>query len=335
MAARLVEVYRGGIIESVHMGSVVVMHSDGHILYKLGNAERLTYFRSAAKPLIAINSLEAGIAEEYGLDLKEVAILAASHTGEQKHVDTLNGIMRKIQVKEEQLKCGIHAPLFQDAAQKLFAAGKVPTSIHCNCSGKHLGIMAAIKSKGMGMEDYYKTDHPVYEGIEQVLSEFCRLPHTSIVKGIDGCGIPVYGVPLRNMAIAYANLANTGFLNGKYKKSQELLIKAITTYPEMLGGTDRADTHIIRHFGDRLICKIGAEALHCTGLLGRDTGIAFKIEDGNIRAVGPVIIEILLQIGVISREEAEKLKEFWNPPLLNHRKEVVGEIKAVFKLFPP
>lgn len=332
MAVRLVEAFRGGIVESVHAGNIVVVDSSGHIIHELGNPDRVTYFRSAAKPLIAISSLEAGIVERYNFELKEVALLASSHTGEKRHVEVLTSIMNKIGIGIEQLQCGVHAPLYQEAARELFAAGKVPSSIHCNCSGKHLGLIATIKSKGMPLEDYHRPDHPVYGNVERVLSEFCRLPRTSIIKSIDGCGIPVYGVPLRNMAIAYANLANTKFMNGKYKKYQELLIRAMTEYPDMIGGTDRLDTHIIRNFGDRLICKIGAEASHCTGFLNRGIGVALKIEDGNLRAVGPVILETLLQMGVISRTEVKKVEELWNPPFLNHRKEVVGEIKAVFKL---
>jgi len=332
MPVRLVEVYRGGIVESVHYGSIVVVDTDGHIIYELGNPERFTYFRSAAKPLIAISSLEAGIAEEFGLDLKEIAIIASSHTGEKTHIETLTGILEKTGIRLEQLKCGEHPPLYHEAAVELYASGGAPTSLHCNCSGKHLGIMAAAKLKGMSVDDYYMPDHPIYNDIETVLSDFCRIPKRSIIKHIDGCNIPVYGVPLKNMALAYANLADEGFMGGKYRKTQKLLMDAMRAHPEMVGGTDRIDTHIIRKFKDRLICKTGAEASHCVGLPGKGMGIALKIEDGNLRAVGPVILETLLQTGIISREEAEELKDIWNPPTLNHSKVKVGETRAVFKL---
>jgi L-asparaginase II len=332
MPVRLVEVYRGGIVESVHYGSIVAVDTDGHIICELGNPERLTYFRSAAKPLIAISSLEAGIAEEYGLDLKEIAIIASSHTGEKNHVEALTSIMEKTGILLGQFQCGVHPPLYHEAAVELYASGGVPTSLHCNCSGKHLGIMAAAKLKGMSVDDYHMRDHPIYNDVEAVLSDFCRLPKTSIIKHIDGCSIPVYGVPLKNMALAYANLADEGFMGGKYRKTQNLLMDAMKAHPEMVGGTDRVDTHVIRQFKDRLICKTGAEASHCVGLSGKGMGIALKIEDGSLRAVGPVILETLLQMKIISKEEIEELKEIWNPPILNHRKVKVGEIKAVFKL---
>lgn len=224
MAERLVDVYRGDMIESVHHGSIVVIDSHGCIMHKLGNMERITYFRSAAKPIIAISSLEAGIVEKFDLDSKDIAIIASSHTGESMHVDVLMKLMKKMGVNEEVLKCGVQVPSEPNAARELYASGRKPSSIHCNCSGKHLGLIAAIKSRNLLLKDYNIAEHPIYDYVEEVLSDFCMISRESIVKGIDGCGIPVYGVPLKNMALAYANLANVNFMGSKYKKSQEQLL---------------------------------------------------------------------------------------------------------------
>lgn len=332
MAERLVDVYRGDMVESIHHGSIVVVDSHGRIIHELGNPERITYFRSAAKPIIAISSLEAGIVEKFGLDFIEVAIIASSHTGERMHVDVLKKLMKKTGVSEEELKCGVQVPSNQEAARELYASGRKPSSIHCNCSGKHLGLIAAIKSRNLLLKDYNIAEHPIYDYVEEVLSDFCMISRESIVKGIDGCGIPVYGVPLKNMALAYANLANVNFMGSKYKKSQEQLLSAMVNHPEMIGGSGRADTYLLGEFGDRLICKTGAEASFCSGLLGKEVGFAFKIEDGTPRAVGPVAAEVLIQLGVITRQEALKVKDVWNPPILNNINEKVGEIKPVFTL---
>lgn len=332
MSSKVVEVIRGDIVESLHRGSIAVVSSEGRLMYKLGTPERLTFFRSAAKPFIAITALECGIFDKYKLTLKEIAVMSSSHSGEKKHQDVLRSIMGKLGIGEEQLKCGAHEPICKTTAKELYLKGMEPSSIHCNCSGKHLAVIAAVKSRGLPVEDYYRFDHPIQELIKKVISEFSSTNISNIAGGIDGCGIRIYGVPLKNMALAYANLCSKSFMNGKYRKSQQCLIDAMTSYPEMVAGTDRLDNEMMKAYGDRIICKAGAEGVYCAGILDRTWGIALKIEDGNNRAAEPVILETVLQTGIITEKEMELLKKFWKPPLKNHKNEQVGIIKPVFNL---
>lgn len=332
MSEIVVEVLRSEAVESIHRGNIVVVNSNGDVLNSCGEIEYRSFMRSASKPIQAAAVLERGIAERFGLDLSEIAIMISSHSGEKTHIDTLKSIIRKVGIVEDVLQCGKHDPLGVDAARELITKGESPTSLHCNCSGKHLGQIAATIIKGLPLEDYYKLNNSIQPEIRQMIMQYSGVGEAQIQLGQDGCGLPVYFLPLRNMALAYANLCNENFMNGKYVKSQNYVISAMTVHPEMIGGKGRFDTELMKHFGDRLIGKFGDEGVYCVGLIGKGIGIALKIEDGHTRAVSPAILEALRQLGVISGKEMEPLKDFWNPPIKNHRGEVVGEIRAAFRL---
>ncbi len=162
--------------------------------------------------------------------------------------------------------------------------------------------------------------------------KFCGVEPECIVRSVDGCGVPVFAGPLKSLALAYARLCDEGFMDGKYKKSQNYIISSMTMYPEMIAGNGRLDTAIMKRFGDRIICKIGAEGVYCVGIIGKGVGIALKIQDGNSRAIGPVILDMLLQMKVIREDEINELKEYLRPKVINHKGEVVGEIKSVLKM---
>jgi L-asparaginase II len=328
----LIEVLRGNVVESVHRGDIAVVSCDGRVLCKCGDIDHPAFMRSASKPVQAIAGLEYGIAEEFGLDLAEIAILMSSHSGEKIHTDILKGIIKKIGTDINDLQCGTHDPLGVEAARELISKGQAPNSLHCNCSGKHLGQIAATKVKGAPLEDYYKLEGGIQPEIQDILMKFSGTEAAQIKLGIDGCGLPVYCIPIYNMALAYANLCNENFMGGKYLKSQNYVISAMTVHPEMIGGKARFDTELMRHFGDRLIGKFGDEGVYCVGLIGKGIGIALKIEDGHTRAVGPAILETLRQLGVIKADEMTPMKDLWHPLIKNHRGEFVGAIKASFHL---
>ena len=332
MAVKLVEVIRAGIVESTHIGSLAVVDSHGNTLYALGDTERLTFYRSAGKPIQAVVSLESGIVDEYKLSLKEIAIMASSHEGEKQHIDNIKTIMEKVNVKEEDFKCGAQVPYSKDAEKELILAGLAPTRLHCNCSGKHIGLISAARKRGLPVESYHEDSHVLQDEIAGIFSEFSNTGLSSMAKGMDGCSIPVYAVPLKNMALSYANLCDNNFAGGKYSKSQNYITSAMTMYPEMVGGEGKLDTVLMKHFGDRIISKSGAEGVYCAGILGKGVGIAVKIEDGNSRAVEPLIVELLVQMKIIGKDEVQKVREFWNPKVKNHKGEVVGEIRATFEL---
>jgi L-asparaginase II len=238
-----------------------------------------------------------------GLDLPEVAMIMSSHSGEKIHIDVLNGMIRKIGIDIKTLQCGVHPPVSADAAKELISEGQKPSSLHCNCSGKHLGQIAAVKAKGLPLENYDQLGCGIQPEIQGIVAKFSGVEAAQIKLGIDGCGIPVYGVPLKNMALAFANLCNENFMDGRYARSQKYVLDAMRTHPEMISGKGRFDTELMSHFGDRLISKSGDEGVCCVGLTGKGIGIALKIEDGHTRAIGPAMLETLIRLGIIKSEE--------------------------------
>lgn len=332
--AKLVEMIRSELVESTHEGSIVVAQFDGNVMYELGDGERLTYFHSSAKPIQGIAVLETGVVEKFGLDLKEIALMISSHSGEKEHIEALKGLMEKLEVTEDMLECGIAEPVNKDVLKELAAAGLPVTKLHCNCSGKHMGFIAASKAMGYPVEGYHRSDHPIQQRVRKVVAEFCGAEPELMTCGVDGCSVPVFAVPLKNMAVAYANLCNLHFMNGKYGKSQNYITSAMTMYPEMIAGQGRIDTELMKRFGSKVIGKIGAEGVYCLGMLGKGTGAAIKIEDGSARAVGPATMELLLQLKIIGEEDAETMKKYLHPEVLNNKCEVIGEIRPVFRLKP-
>jgi L-asparaginase II len=332
MSVKLVELLRNGTVESVHRGSIAVVNSKGDLLYEMGEVERITFFHSSAKPFQAIAALEAGIVEKFNLEFKEIAIMSSSHIGDKEHIETLNSLMKKIGVEEKQLLCGTHEPYSKEAAKELILAGLSPSELYCNCSGKHLGMLAASKTRSYSLETYNKPEHEIQKEIRNVISDFSGVNPDNIIIATDGCGVPVFGIPLKNMARAFANLGNIEFMGGKYSKSQNYIIRAVTMYPEMIAGKDRMDTELMRRFGDRLFIKTGAEAVSCAALLGRSIGISIKIDDGYPRAVAPAMLELLRQLKVISNKEVEELREYWISPVKSYLGEKVGELKATFNI---
>lgn len=332
MPAKLIEFVRANIIESSHYGSIAVVDSTGKLLYSAGDADRVTYFHSSAKPIQGIASLEAGIAEEFGLDLKEIAVIISSHSGEVSHIDVLHNIMEKTGFNEEAVQCGIANPIDAGVLKELYNKGMQLTNLHCNCSGKHLGMLASASLKGYSLADYYKAEHPIQQKIKHVISEFAGYKPELVATGVDGCGVPVFALPLKNMAQSYANLCNTAFQGGRYKKSQNYVLSAMTMFPEYVAGTGRFDTLLMKKFGSRVLCKTGAEGVCCASVLDRMIGIAVKIEDGALRAAPSSMLEALVQLGVLEEGEAGELGEFRNPPIIGNKGSLNGEAKPVFKL---
>ncbi|NLM28552.1 MAG: asparaginase [Clostridiaceae bacterium] len=332
MSEKLVEIIRSGIVESVHYGDIAVVNKNGDLLYYAGNPEQAGFFRSSAKPLILLSHLIKNIHGQFNLTLRELAIMASSHSGGRSHIEVLSGIAKKLGVRESDLTCGVREPFGEKERYELYKTGKEPGQFHNNCSGKHLGNIAACKAAGLSWDSVHEPFHPVQLDVKALISDFCGLPEDFINVGVDGCGVPVFGVPMKNMALAYSHIFDTGFMNGKYAGVQELLHKAVTQNPDMIASDDRIDTQLIRltrgdHFG-----KMGSDGVFCVHIHSKGIGVALKILDGSIRAVAPAVIETLVQLKTLSLDVTEKLKDFHYPPVKTWSGKVIGKITPVFKL---
>ncbi|MDA8234717.1 MAG: asparaginase [Clostridia bacterium] len=324
MLPKLVEVYRGKLVESVHRGAVVVVDQTGRILEQWGDSGLVTYWRSAAKPVQAVTVVAGGVVEAYGLTGEEIALMTGSHGGETQHVRVIQSILGKLGLGPEHLLCGIHPPTNKEAARELAAQGRQPEVWHHNCSGKHGGMLALAAHLRADLGSYLDIHHPVQQRMLDTVASFAQLPQGQITVGIDGCGVPVYGMPLSNMALAFARLTGDGA-----GEAARRVVENMLAHPEMVAGTNSFDTQLIKVTDGKVIAKIGAEGVYCVGLVGRGIGLAAKVEDGNTRALPPVVVEFLDRIRVLLPDELALLKSFHQPEVKNHRGEKVGEIKVI------
>lgn len=339
-AAPLVEVWRGPIIESLHRGHLIAVDSHGQTVAELGAPESVTFIRSSGKPFQAIPLITSGAADRFGFTEQEIAIACGSHSGEPIHVETVQSMLKKIALGEDALRCGVHEPFSVEVSRELARKQQSPNVLQNNCSGKHAGMLAVAKHLGAPIESYDEPSHPVQQLILQTVSKFAAIPVDQIVIGTDGCAAPVFGLPVRAMALMYARLVNASTdFEPAVKDAGRRIVNAMIQFPEMVGGSkDRLDTEMIRAGNGRLISKIGAEGVYTVGVLPCDDwpnglGLAIKVEDGDDkRARPPAVIEALRQLGVLRESEITALATYAPTPITNRRGERVGEARAAFSL---
>jgi L-asparaginase II len=326
----LVEVTRGGCVESEHRGAIAVVAADGQLVAHAGDVELVSYLRSSAKPFQLLPLVESGAADRLGFTSAELAVIAGSHSGEPRHVAAVQSILHKIGLTEDALQCGVHVPFNADAARSLRAEGREPSVLHNNCSGKHAGMLAQALDRGLSTDDYLDPQHPVQVTIRQRLAELGGVTFDQIGVGVDGCSAPCFAMPLRAAALAFARLAE-GRTDGLRR-----VARAMLDHPEMVSGEGRLDTDLMRAVPNRLVSKGGAEGYHGMGLIqpdGSAWGIAIKIADGDGKRGGhPVVIETLRQLAVLNDEALAKLKNYHTWTIPNHRGLEVGEVRANFNL---
>jgi L-asparaginase II len=338
--ASLVEVWRGPIVESRHRGHLTAVDGGGETVAALGLPETVTYIRSSGKPFQAMPLIVSGAADRFGFTEQEIAIACGSHSGEPIHVETVRSMLKKIGLDESALKCGVHEPFSAEVARELTRNQESPNVLQNNCSGKHAGMLALALHLGAPTESYDDSSNPVQQAIAKTIAEFSDTPLDQIALGVDGCGVPVFGVSVRAMALMYARLvAPSESLSTAIRNACKRIVKAMVDFPEMVGGTkDRLDTELIKAGRGRLISKIGAEGVYTVGVLPcpewpNGLGLALKIEDGDDhRARPPAVIEALRQLNVLAANELMALASYAPTVIKNRRGERVGEARAAFTL---
>jgi L-asparaginase II len=339
-SAPLVEVWRGSVVESRHRGHVAAVDADGRLVAHAGEPETITYLRSSGKPFQAVPLLTSGAADRFGFDEVELAVACGSHSGEDLHAKTVARMLEKLRLDESFLKCGTHEPFDRETAERLRARGENPTALRNNCSGKHTGMLALALHLGARPEEYDRPDSPVQQSILRAVAKFAGLPAGEVVVGTDGCGVPVFGMPVRAMALMYARLASPpADFEEETRRACARITDAMTAHPEMVGGTrERFDTEVMRACAGCIVSKIGAEGVYTAAVLPceswpRGLGLAFKIEDGeDRRARSTIAIESLRQLDVLNEDAQKTLQPYASFPVKNHRGENVGEIRASFEL---
>ena len=316
------------------------MDGEGRLVASLGEPETVTYLRSSAKPFQAVPLIKTGAADRFGLTDAELAIACGSHSGEDLHEGVVAGMLAKIGLGESFLKCGVHDPFDRATAERLRREGQSPGVLRNNCSGKHTGMLVLSRHLGAPPESYDDPAGPVQQAILRAVSQFSGVPAEGVALGTDGCGAPVFGVPVRAMALMYARLvAPPADFDEETRGACRRLVSAMTRHPELVGGTvERFDTEVMRAAAGLVVSKIGAEGVYTAGVLPcaawpKGLGLAFKIEDGeDRRARSTIAIESLTQLGVLDEDAQKSLSPYASFPVLNHRGEIVGKIQPSFRL---
>jgi L-asparaginase II len=325
----VVEVTRGSTVESVHRLSIAVVDASGALRAAAGSPDRVVFARSAVKPLQAVPLVADGVLRRYGWGDAELALACASHSGEARHVELARSMLASLGLDEDALACGAHAPFNDAAARTLRERRERPGRLHNNCSGKHAGMLGLASAHGWSIAGYHTREHPVQLRMLEEMSRWSGVAQDRIEVGIDGCGVATFAVPLRALARTFAALA-AGARSAAGVEAR--VVGAMTRYPELVGGTGRLCTELMRMTGGRIFAKVGAEGVYCAGAPGAELGIAIKVEDGAKRAAEPALIEVLRLLGLIGDEEMMQLESFTNPPILNTRNEVVGALRARVRL---
>lgn len=336
------ELTRGQIVECVHFGAAAVVDANGKLLAALGDPQLVTFLRSSAKPFQALPFIERKGHQEFGLSPREIALMCASHSGTDEHVETLKAMQAKIGVTVDDLQCGMHYPIHEATSDAMKVRGELPTPYRHNCSGKHTGMLAHAKLRHEPLGTYLDFQHPIQKSILQAFAEMCGLPSEQVELGIDGCSAPNFAAPLYNAALGYARLCDPRDLAPERAEACRTIASAMMAHPEMVGGPGRFDTVLMQVGQGRILVKGGAEGFQSVGLLpgalGPDSpgiGIAIKISDGDPtdRARTGVALAILQALGALDAGQLEQMAAFGPQiQLQNFRKLKVGVSRPAFEL---
>jgi L-asparaginase II len=328
----IVEVERGGVVESRHRVHAAVVDAEGGLRASAGDPDLVSFWRSSAKPFQAVVVVDDGAFDRFGLTLEELALCSGSHAGSAAHLRTAEGLLQKVGVAPEALACGPHAPFDVDARRALAEAGLEPVRLHNNCSGKHAGMLAVARVRGWDVEGYERLEHPVQSRIVLEVSRWTGVPPEALGLGNDGCGVVCFALPLRHMALGYARFAAAA---RRGADGPARVVEAMTTHPEMVSGPGRICTELTRLTEGRMFAKAGAEGVYCVGVPGAELGIAVKVEDGAKRAVAPAVVAVLRELDLISEDDLGALHRHVFTELTNTRGEVVGQLRPRISLSVP
>lgn len=323
----LIEVTRGDLVESRHLGSAVAVDAQGRAAAAWGDPDLVVYGRSAIKPLQALPLVESGAAERFGLGDAELALACGSHGGEPAHVSLGEAWLDRLGLSPAALECGAHPPLHEPSAQALLRAGQAPGAVHNNCSGKHTGMLTHAVHLGEPTRGYIAPDHPVQQRVRAALEAMTGLNLSVAVRGIDGCGLPQYGLPLRALARAMANLADPSGLPAERRAAVLRLRAAMIAQPFHLAGTGRFCTDMIQATAGRTLVKSGAEGVYVGILPTQGLGVALKIHDGAARARPVALGAILRHLGALDEAAWATLALHVAPTLRNHAGTPVGLVR--------
>lgn len=324
-----VVVVRGDIAESRHRVQCVVADGAGSVRAASAEPEGVTSFRSAAKPFQLLPFVERGHADALGCSERELAIMAASHSGSRVHVALVQGLLDRLGLSQAELACGYHDPQDPQSLEDVRRDPSRRGPIYNNCSGKHAGMLALCRAEGWPVAGYERPGHPLQQLMLRTVAECCGVAPESVLTGVDGCSVPVFGVPLTRMAQGYARLAGAVARGGDVRaRALQRIGHAMMSEPVVVEGEGRLATDLMRAAPGRILAKSGAEGLLLVADTSRGEGIAIKCEDGAMRAVGPAAVELLAALGTLRPSELDSLSAHRRTPVENAAGLTVGRLEA-------
>jgi L-asparaginase II len=324
MPIQLVRVVRSGLEESVHQGDIAVADPSGGLVASAGDPSTVAFARSSMKPLQASVSLSLS---SFDYSNREISVMCASHNGEPVHIAAVREILQRAGVPETALQTPAMLPWDQESA--LAAPHRLP--INSDCSGKHAGMLGASKEQGWELASYRSPDHPLQDRVHRAVQEASGERPAAL--GVDGCGVPVHGLPLVAMATIYARLGTAGAQpagDGELWSAAERAVRAMLAEPYQVAGRNRVDTAVMGAVRG-VVVKAGAEGMICAALIDRGLGVAVKIHDGFHRATGPALIHTLAALEVVDDAALRALRVYAEPDVLGGGRPV-GSLRAEFDL---
>lgn len=318
-SADMIELWRGGLRESLHRGHAVICDTHG-LVEAWGQPTRTIFPRSSCKMIQALPLVESGAADAAGLTDRQLALACASHSGAAMHVDAVRDWTRALNLSEGDLRCGTHMPRDPDENRRLTCSDESPCQFHNNCSGKHAGFLTLNRHLGGGT-DYVDPDHPVQQAVKDAFEDVTG--ETSPGYGIDGCSAPNWACSLEGLARAMARFANPG--DDTRGRAMRRLTDAMRHHPDMVAGAGRSCTLLMEAMDNKVTVKTGAEGVFVAILPEQGLGVALKITDGATRASEAAITALLIHLGVLDAEHPVAGK-LLNSPIVNCRGIVTGRM---------
>ncbi|KAB8134173.1 asparaginase [Gracilibacillus oryzae] len=317
--------FRNHTLENTHQGAICVIDQEKQIIYKKGDIQNPTYYRSAMKPLQAIPVFSSNVIEKYQLTGEEAALFTASQRGEQYHEQALLRLAEKLSLNENQLICNKSYPLNEQARMDYIKSNKEKRALIHNCAGKHLGFLAYAREKNFN-SDYDELNHPIQQEILAVVSDLSETPADQVITGIDGCGVPVFAVSLYNMAVSYLKFANPESIqNATTRIAVEKIAKVMNSFPHIVASHHFICTTLLED--ENIVAKGGAQGVYCLALKKEKISIALKVYSGTELLWPLLIAEILKKINYSNEQTIQRLYDLKSSTIKNDNGKEVGHIE--------